>query len=213
MARTRSGKARNSAIRAMGPCGGHGTRSAPASLWSGRRRTAIGDGPSLPVRRSRLAFTHVAPATAGPQACKSALRHTTSGRRLQGARKRLHSAFACSGWRPLRFPGSSAAAVPFHGRSRRRCHSPHRHGARRPMPGRSTAPAPGVRAASGVPSATITTPECCENPMPTPPPWCSDTQVAPRGGVDQRVQQRPVGDGIRAVLHRFGFAVGRGDRA
>ena len=33
--------------------------------------------------------------------------------------------------------------------------------------------------ASGVPSQTITTPECCEKPMPTPPPWCSDTQVAP----------------------------------
>ena len=22
-------------------------------------------------------------------------------------------------------------------------------------------------------------PECCENPMPTPPPWCSETHVAP----------------------------------
>ena len=22
-------------------------------------------------------------------------------------------------------------------------------------------------------------PACCENPIPTPPPWCSDTQVAP----------------------------------
>ena len=22
-------------------------------------------------------------------------------------------------------------------------------------------------------------PECCENPMPTPPPWCNETQVAP----------------------------------
>ncbi len=34
-------------------------------------------------------------------------------------------------------------------------------------------------AASSVPSQTITIPECCEKPMPTPPPWCSDTQVAP----------------------------------
>ena len=32
-------------------------------------------------------------------------------------------------------------------------------------------------------------------------------------GVQQRVQQRPVGDGVAAVLHRFGLAEGRGDRA
>src|SRR5919112_1006823 len=35
------------------------------------------------------------------------------------------------------------------------------------------------RDASGVPSQTITIPECCEKPIPTPPPWCRDTQVAP----------------------------------
>jgi len=35
------------------------------------------------------------------------------------------------------------------------------------------------RAASFVPSATITMPACCEKPMPTPPPWWIDTQVAP----------------------------------
>jgi LysR family glycine cleavage system transcriptional activator len=29
------------------------------------------------------------------------------------------------------------------------------------------------------PSQTITTPACCEYPMPTPPPWWIDTQVAP----------------------------------
>ena len=34
-----------------------------------------------------------------------------------------------------------------------------------------------------------------------------------RGGVEQRVEQRPVGDRVGAVLHRFGLAVGRGDRA
>src|SRR5690606_4343679 len=33
--------------------------------------------------------------------------------------------------------------------------------------------------AASVPSQTITTPECCESPTPTPPPWCNDTQVAP----------------------------------
>ncbi len=34
-------------------------------------------------------------------------------------------------------------------------------------------------AASSLPSQTITIPECWEKPMPTPPPWCSETQVAP----------------------------------
>jgi hypothetical protein len=36
------------------------------------------------------------------------------------------------------------------------------------------------RAAASVPCRrTMTMPECCEKPMPTPPPWCIDTQVAP----------------------------------
>lgn len=34
------------------------------------------------------------------------------------------------------------------------------------------------RSASSVPSKQMTMSECCENPMPTPPPWCSDTHVA-----------------------------------
>ncbi len=34
-------------------------------------------------------------------------------------------------------------------------------------------------AAASVPSQTMTTPACCEYPMPTPPPWWIDTQVAP----------------------------------
>ena len=34
-------------------------------------------------------------------------------------------------------------------------------------------------AASGVPSATHTCPACSDRPMPTPPPWWNDTQVAP----------------------------------
>ncbi len=34
-------------------------------------------------------------------------------------------------------------------------------------------------AASGVPSATHTWPACSDRPMPTPPPWWNDTQVAP----------------------------------
>ena len=49
--------------------------------------------------------------------------------------------------------------------------------------------------------------------MPTPPPWWSDTQVAPRRGVEQGVEQRPVGDRVAAVLHALGLAVGRGDAA
>ena len=49
--------------------------------------------------------------------------------------------------------------------------------------------------------------------MPTPPPWWSETQVAPAGGVEQGVEQGPVADRVAAVLHRLGLAVGRGDRA
>ena len=33
------------------------------------------------------------------------------------------------------------------------------------------------------------------------------------GGVDQRVEDGPVGDGVGAVFHAFGFAVGAGDGA
>ena len=81
---------------------------------------------------------------------------------------------------PFSSPGCPAGGAPARGRSRSRLGSPHRRGARRRWPGRSTARAPAACAASGVPSATITMPACCEKPMPTPPPWCSDTQVAPR---------------------------------
>ena len=35
----------------------------------------------------------------------------------------------------------------------------------------------------------------------------------PAGGVDEGVEQRPVGDGVGAVEHRLGLAVGRRDRA
>ena len=34
-------------------------------------------------------------------------------------------------------------------------------------------------AASSVPSATVTWPAWIERPMPTPPPWWIETQVAP----------------------------------
>src|SRR6185369_4973496 len=40
--------------------------------------------------------------------------------------------------------------------------------------------------ASRVPSQTITTPACCENPMPTPPPWWNETHVAPPAQLSRR---------------------------
>ena len=67
--------------------------------------------------------------------------------------------------------------------------------------------------ASAVPSATQTWPAWMERPMPTPPPWWIETQDGARRGVHERVEQRPVGDGVGAVEHRLGLAVGRGDRA
>ena len=36
---------------------------------------------------------------------------------------------------------------------------------------------------------------------------------AARGAVEQRVEQRPIGDGVRAILHRLCFTIRRGDRA
>ena len=38
-------------------------------------------------------------------------------------------------------------------------------------------------------------------------------EVGVRGGVEQRVQDRPVGDAVGAVEHALGLAHGRGDRA
>ena len=49
--------------------------------------------------------------------------------------------------------------------------------------------------------------------MPTPPPWWIDTHVAPDAVLSERVEQRPVGDGVGAVGHRLGLAVRRRDRA
>ena len=42
-------------------------------------------------------------------------------------------------------------------------------------------------------------PAWIERPMPTPPPWWMLTHVAPARRVDERVEQRPVGDGVGAV--------------
>ncbi len=63
-------------------------------------------------------------------------------------------------------------------------------------------------AASSVPSATTTWPAWMERPMPTPPPWWIETQVAPDAVLSRAFQQRPVGDGVGAVRHRLGLAVG-----
>src|SRR6478735_1972106 len=48
-----------------------------------------------------------------------------------------------------------------------------------PMPGSLVSTRSIFCAASSVPSATVTWPACRERPMPTPPPWWNDTQVAP----------------------------------
>ena len=56
-------------------------------------------------------------------------------------------------------------------------------------------------------------PACREYPIPTPPPWCTETQVAPDDCVQEGVEHRPVGNGIAAVPHALGLPVWRGDRA
>ena len=68
-------------------------------------------------------------------------------------------------------------------------------------------------AARSVPSATETWPAWMERPMPTPPPWWMETQVAPEARVEQGVEQRPVGDRVGAVGHGLGLAVRGGDGA
>ena len=47
------------------------------------------------------------------------------------------------------------------------------------MPGSVVSTRSSFAAASSVPSATQTMPAWIEWPMPTPPPWWIDTQVAP----------------------------------
>ena len=48
-----------------------------------------------------------------------------------------------------------------------------------PVPGSAVSTRCSRAAASGVPSATTTIPAWMEYPMPTPPPWWTETQVAP----------------------------------
>ena len=54
-----------------------------------------------------------------------------------------------------------------------------RRGGSRPSRDRPAACGGSARPASGVPSATITWPACSDLPMPTPPPWWNETQLAP----------------------------------
>ena len=49
--------------------------------------------------------------------------------------------------------------------------------------------------------------------MPTPPPWWTRNPGGAVHRVDQSVEDRPVGDRVRAVAHPLGLAVRRGDRA
>src|SRR3982750_110416 len=51
------------------------------------------------------------------------------------------------------------------------------------MPGSLVSTRSSFCAASSVPSATLTCPAWMDRPMPTPPPWWIDTQVAPLAGL------------------------------
>ena len=64
----------------------------------------------------------------------------------------------------------------------------------------------------GLPSATMTMPACWLKPMPTPPPWWKETQVAPPTALISALSNRPVTDRVAAVAHGFRFAVGGSHR-
>ncbi len=63
---------------------------------------------------------------------------------------------------------------------------------------------------SGVPSATITCPACSELPMPTPPPWWKETQLAPEAVLRRalRIGQSATASepSLMASVSRFGEA-------
>ena len=103
-----------------------------------------------------------------------------------------------------RTPPASAAARP--------PGSPRPRAAARPSPGRWPAPAPASRAASAVPSATRDLARVDRAPDPDPAAVVDRHPRRPRRRVHQRVEQRPVGDRVRAVGHRLGLPVRRGDR-
>ena len=84
-----------------------------------------------------------------------------------------------------------------------------RHGGSRPCPDRWSARVRACSAASSVPSATQTWPAWIDRPMPTAAAVVNGHPGGAGSGVDERVQDRPVGDRVRAVGHRLGLAVGR----
>ncbi len=50
--------------------------------------------------------------------------------------------------------------------------------------------------------------------MPTPPPWCSDTQVAPEAVLSRAFSSGQSDTASEpSIASRLGLAVGRGDRA
>ncbi len=81
-----------------------------------------------------------------------------------------------------------------------------------PIPGSLVSARSSFCAASSVPSATHTMPAWIERPMPTPPPVMQRDPARARRRVDQRVEQRPVGDRVGAVDHALRLPVGRRHR-
>ena len=129
--------------------------------------------------------------------------HGSPERRMADSEDRRGRSWGLSLSRSL---GSASLIVPRIG-TRPRARAPRRSRARSPASAWRITPVPGslvstrssFSAASSVPSATQTIPAWIERPMPTPPPWWIETQRGARGGVDERVQQRPVGDRVGAV--------------
>src|SRR5207244_7938314 len=60
-----------------------------------------------------------------------------------------------------------------------------------PVPGSVVSTRSRRSAASSVPSATTTMPAWIELPIPTPPPWCTLTHVAPAATFSSHVKLRP----------------------
>ena len=88
-----------------------------------------------------------------------------------------------------------------------------RRGARSPCRGRRCSVRRIRSAARSVPSATLTWPACSERPMPTPPPWWNETHDAPVAVLTSALRIGQSATASRAVAHRLGLALRRGDRA
>ena len=64
-----------------------------------------------------------------------------------------------------------------------------------------------------VPSATHTWPAWIDLPMPTPPPWWIETQLAPQAVLISALSNGQSATASEPSRHRLGLALGRGDRA